>query len=117
MTSALTLQLLPAVAVPPERLIAPLPAFAVTVPPQVLAILAGVATTMPAGKLSVKARAVASTGLALLSMAKASVTGEPADAVADAKLLPNCGGTVTFSVSVAVPLSPRSDVRLPDTFT
>src|SRR5262249_22620082 len=44
-----------ATSVPPERLMEPEPATAVTVPPQTLLRLFGVATANPAGRLSVKA--------------------------------------------------------------
>lgn len=49
-------QVPPAASVPPDKLIVPEPAAAVTAPPHVFVTLAGVATTNPSGKGSEKAR-------------------------------------------------------------
>ncbi len=61
-TFTLNVQVPPAAIVPPERLIAPEPATAVTVPaPQVPVRPFGVETTRPVGKVSLKATPVAPT--------------------------------------------------------
>src|SRR5215471_13609087 len=59
-----------AASVPPEKLMEPEPAVAVTVPPQTLLTLAGVATTNPEGRVSVKARPVRVMVGSLLVMVK-----------------------------------------------
>lgn len=110
-TSTLRTQLAPVVTKPPLRLTTPVPDAAVTVPPQVLAVLAGEAIVSPAGRLSVNANVVASTVLAELSMVKVSVLVPPAAIGSGAKLLANVGGGLTVKESVAVPLLPNDDVR------
>ena len=105
--------MLPAVMVPPLRLMDPVPAVAVTVPPAVFAILAGSATTKPAGKLLLNASAVASAVLFELSMVKVSVTVSPCAIGSVANALLNPGGGLTRRVALAVPLLPRLEVRSP----
>ena len=63
-TLTMTLQEVLTATVPPLRLILPLPATAVVVPPQVLLRPFGVATAKPAGKVSVKATPFSATVLA-----------------------------------------------------
>ena len=79
---------------------------------QVVEALGGVATTRPAGRLSVKARAVAAAVLPLLSMLKLRVLAWAMATGLGAKLLAKPGGGLTRRVSLAVPLSPRDEARL-----
>ena len=74
------------------------PGVAVTVPPvHVLTTLAVPATSMPAGKLSVKAKALSSSVLAVLSMVKVSVLGVLTGTPAGAKALAKAGATAFTS--------------------
>jgi hypothetical protein len=97
-----------AVSDPPDRLIEPVPAVAVTVPPQVLVNPFGVETTSPEGRVSVKATpdsAVAEFGLAMEKVSEV----EPLIGMLEA---PNAllivGGamTVTVAVLLATPVPP-----------
>jgi hypothetical protein len=90
---------------PPDRLIEPVPAVAVTVPPQVLLNPFGVATTRPAGRLSVKATpfnaTVFAAGLLIVKVREV----EPLSGIVDA---PNAllivGGAMTVCPPLREPL-------------
>ena len=91
-TSTDMVQVAPAPTLPLVKLITPVSAVAVTVPPQVLAVTEGVATTTPAGKLSVNARLLAATAEAELSTVKVKVLVDPRPTDIGAKTLANVGG-------------------------
>lgn len=98
--STLTVQLALAATLPPLKLIDPLPATAVTLPPQLLLAFGGFATFNPAGKPSVNAiPATATVGFGLL-IVKVSVVVPPSGIVAAANAFEMVGGATTVSVAV-----------------
>ena len=99
-TLALIVQV-PAAKVGLLKLMVPVPAFAVTVPPQVLVTLGVVATNSPGGSASVKLESIVIVlGFVILKLA---VLGEFTVTVAGLKLLVMDGGwrTVMLAVTVA----------------
>ena len=96
----------------------PLPAEADMAPPVQVDEAAGVAaTTMPPGRKSEKLSPVADSELAELSIVNTSVLGLPAKIWSGEKALAKAGGGSTVSISLAVPLLPREEVRSPVEFT
>ena len=77
--------------------------------------LAGSATTIPAGSVSVKRMTLATVPLSELSMVKVRVLRPPNSTVAGSKLLLKPGRSIsTISMSVAVPLLPKVELRAPE---
>src|SRR5215472_10064690 len=84
------------------KLMVPVPAVAVTVPPQLLTTLGVVATTRFAGKVSVKLALIATT-FTLLSIENVIVLGVFVATVAGLKLLVIAGGCRMMMPTSAVP--------------
>jgi hypothetical protein len=92
----------PAATVPPERLIEPLPAIAVIVPPPHDPVRPfGVATTRPDGRVSVNARPVAPVELSVFVTVKISWLVPPGAMVEGLNKIPSVGGEVTVKVALA----------------
>lgn len=85
-----------------EKLIAPEPAVAVTVPPQLFTTIGVVATTRFAGKLSVKLASIG-TALTLLSMLNVIVLGVLVATVVGLKVFVMDGGCKTGRPMLALP--------------
>ena len=116
-TSTLSVQVDAPATVPAVRLIDPLDATAVGVPPQVFATPGVGATVTPAGSASVKSSPVdAVVAFAVLSIVNVSVLVPPLAIGSSANAFVNTGIAATINVSVAVPLLPAVDVRSPVTF-
>ncbi|CUH65089.1 hypothetical protein TG4357_01681 [Thalassovita gelatinovora] len=112
-TSTCTLQLLSAATVPVAISIRSLPAVAVIVAPvQVVERFGVAAIVIPDGKVSTKAKLVASINDDVLSMVKLRVDVSPWNRRFGLKFLvnPGAGGALTVSVALAVPLLPNDDV-------
>ncbi len=100
-TSTLIEQLVPLPTLPPVSEITLVPAAAVKAPPQVLVVLAGLATVITAGRLSVKARLVAASAEAELSILKVKILTSPVAIKSGAKLLAKIGAGSIVRLAVA----------------
>ncbi|CUH65086.1 hypothetical protein TG4357_01679 [Thalassovita gelatinovora] len=87
-------------------------------PVQVVVAFGTVATVMLAGRLSLKASAVAGTKAPVLSMVKVSVEVAPWSIALgeNAAVKPGVGAAVIDRVALAAPLSPIDEVRSPVVF-
>ncbi|CUH65085.1 hypothetical protein TG4357_01678 [Thalassovita gelatinovora] len=88
-------------------------------PVQVVDAFGTVATVMLAGRLSLKASAVAGIRAPVLLMVKVSVEVAPSAMALgeNAAVKPGVGAVVTDSVSLAVPPDPKSLDKAPEVFT
>ena len=92
----------------------PVPAAAVTVPPQSDIVPGGAATVTGSGSVSVKSRPLAATVAKLLSMVKLRVVVAPMAIWSGEKDFWKPGAGSTARVSWAVPLEPEEEVSSPD---
>ena len=111
-TATVMVQFEAAAIAPPASEMVPLPAIAVTAPPQVLATTLGVATFKPAGRLSTTDTAVKGTVGFGLPMLNVRVVTPLSGITATPKALLMVGGFAATNVAVAALPVPKEDTTL-----